>query len=264
MAAARLREAGVETIRIVEKGGDFGGTWYWNRYPGAQCDIESYIYLPLLEETGYVPKEKYSFAKEIREHSRRIGEHFDLYRDALFQTEIRALTWLDGENRWLVQTSRDDPIRARHVVMSNGPLNRPKLPGIPGINSFKGHSFHTSRWDYAYTGGDSDGGLTRLADKRVAIIGTGATAVQCMPHLGATPSSSTSSSARPRRSTCAATSRPIRIGRRLEPGWQKRADGELQHPRLRRRAGRGPGVRRMDRHHPQPGSPSPRSRATSR
>src|SRR5579872_6858878 len=84
MAAARLREAGVDKIRIIEKGGDFGGTWYWNRYPGAQCDIESYIYLPLLEETGYVPKEKYSYAKEIREHSRRIGEHFDLYKDALF------------------------------------------------------------------------------------------------------------------------------------------------------------------------------------
>ena len=68
LAAARLREAGVERIRIIEKGGDFGGTWYWNRYPGAQCDIESYIYLPLLEETGYIPKEKYSFAQEIREH----------------------------------------------------------------------------------------------------------------------------------------------------------------------------------------------------
>ncbi|HLI67067.1 MAG TPA: NAD(P)/FAD-dependent oxidoreductase [Caulobacteraceae bacterium] len=222
MAAARLRESGVDKIRIVEKGGDFGGTWYWNRYPGAQCDIESYIYLPLLEETGYVPKEKYSYAKEIREHSRRIGEHFDLYKDALFQTEIRALTWLADENRWLVETSREDQIRGRHVVMSNGPLNRPKLPGIPGLDAFKGHSFHTSRWDYGYTGGDSEGGLTKLADKRVAIIGTGATAIQCVPHLGRhakqlyvfqrTPSSVDLRGNRPTDPDWAAS---------LRPGWQK-------------------------------------------
>src|ERR1700726_4811966 len=123
LAAARLREAGIDDLRIIEKGGDFGGTWYWNRYPGAQCDIEAYIYLPLLEETGYVPKEKYSFAAEIRAHARRIGEHFDLYKDALFQTEILDLRWLEDEKRWLVATNRDDAIRARYVVMSNGPLN---------------------------------------------------------------------------------------------------------------------------------------------
>jgi|HubBroStandDraft_1064217.scaffolds.fasta_scaffold00164_30 cyclohexanone monooxygenase len=184
LAAARLRQIGLERIRIIEKAGDFGGTWYWNRYPGAQCDIESYIYLPLLEETEYIPKEKYSFGPEIRAHARRIGETFDLYRDACFQTEIRELRWLDDENRWLVATNRDDHMRARYVVMSNGPLNRPKLPGIPGIDQFEGHSFHTSRWDYAYTGGNSEGNLERLGDKRVAIIGTGATAIQCVPHLG--------------------------------------------------------------------------------
>src|ERR1700730_5732474 len=183
LAGARLREAGIEGIRIIEKGGDFVGTWYWNRYPGAQCDIESYIYLPLLEETGYMAKEKYSFAPEILEHSRRIGEKFDLYRNACFQTQIKAITWNEDECRWIVTTNRDDRMRARFVVMSNGPLNRPKLPGIPGIDSFKGHTFHTSRWDYAYTGGDTTGNLYKLADKRMAIIGTGATAVQCVPYL---------------------------------------------------------------------------------
>ena len=223
MAAARLREAGVETIRIVEKGGDFGGTWYWNRYPGAQCDIESYIYLPLLEETGYIPKEKYSFAAEIRAHARRIGEHYDLYKLACFQTEIRDLTWLEDEKRWLVRTNRDDAMKARFVVMSNGPLNRPKLPGIAGIDTFRGHSFHTSRWDYAYTGGSSEGGLTKLADKRVAIIGTGATAIQCVPHLGRhakhlyvfqrTPSSVDLRGNKPTDPDWAAS---------LTPGWQKR------------------------------------------
>src|ERR1700722_8536327 len=184
LAGARLREAGVNEIRIIEKGGDFGGTWYWNRYPGAQCDIEAYIYLPLLEETGYIPKEKYSFAPEIMEHSRRIARKFDLYRGALFQTQIKELRWNEDECRWIVTTDRDDRSSARYVIMSNGPLNRPKLPGLPGIDSFKGHTFHTSRWDYNYTGGDTTGNLHKLADKRVAIIGTGATAIQCVPHVG--------------------------------------------------------------------------------
>ncbi|MGH6909592.1 MAG: flavin-containing monooxygenase [Phenylobacterium sp.] len=224
LAAARLREAGVKDIRIIEKGGDFGGTWYWNRYPGAQCDIESYIYLPLLEETGYLPREKYSFGPEIRAHARRIGETFDLYGAACFQTEITELRWLEDEARWLVTTNRGDRMTARYVVMSNGPLNRPKLPGIPGIEGFKGHSFHTSRWDYAYTGGDSAGGeLDKLADKRVAIIGTGATAIQCVSHLGRTagqlyvfqrtPSSVDVRGNRPTNPEWAKT---------LTPGWQKR------------------------------------------
>ncbi|MHB8383310.1 MAG: flavin-containing monooxygenase [Candidatus Binataceae bacterium] len=183
LAGARLYEAGVRDIRVIEKGGDFGGTWYWNRYPGAQCDIESYIYLPLLEETGYIPKEKYSYAPEILAHARRIGEKFDLYRKACFQTQIKAITWSEEECRWIVTTNRDDRMSARFVVMSNGPLNRPKLPGISGIDRYKGHTFHTSRWDYEYTGGDTNGNLHKLGDKRVAIIGTGATAVQCVPHL---------------------------------------------------------------------------------
>ncbi|KCZ54511.1 flavin-containing monooxygenase [Hyphomonas chukchiensis] len=183
LAGGRLRDAGVEDIRVIEKGGDFGGTWYWNRYPGAACDIESYIYLPLLEETGYMPVEKYSRAPEILAHSRRIAEHFNLYDKACLQTEITGLSWDDEANVWVIETDRGDRMTADHVVMSNGPLNRPKLPGIPGVESFKGHSFHTSRWDYDYTGGDSLGGLTGLKGKRVGIIGTGATAVQCVPHI---------------------------------------------------------------------------------
>ena len=185
LAGARLREAGISDIRIIEKGGDFGGTWYWNRYPGAACDIESYIYLPLLEEVGYMPVEKYTRAPEILKYCRQIGEHFDLYKGAVFQTEVTELRWDDAASRWIIKTNKGDAMRARFVIMANGPLHRPKLPGIPGVESYKGHSFHTSRWDYGYTGGDPMGNLEGLKDKVVGIIGTGATSVQCVPHLGA-------------------------------------------------------------------------------
>ncbi len=184
LAAARLQKAGITNIRIIEKAGDFGGTWYWNRYPGAQCDIESYVYLPLLEETGYIPKEKYSFAPEIFEHAQRIGKHFNLYERACFQTQIKEARWDEEAGRWTITTDRGDVFKARFVIMSSGPLNRPKLPAISGIENFKGHTFHTSRWDYDYTGGDTTGGLHKLKDKRVGIIGTGATAIQCVSHLG--------------------------------------------------------------------------------
>jgi cyclohexanone monooxygenase len=184
MTAARLKERGITDIRIIESGGDFGGTWYWNRYPGAQCDIESYCYLPLLDEIGYMPKEKYSYAPEIFEHTQRIGHHFGLYDNAIFQTRVKEVRWLEEEQCWRVSTNHNDDIKAQFVIQATGPANRPKLPGIPGIKLFKGHTFHTSRWDYDYTGGDHKGGLTKLADKKVAIIGTGATAIQCVPFLG--------------------------------------------------------------------------------
>ena len=184
LAGARLREAGIDDFRIIEKGGDFGGSWYWNRYPGASCDIESYIYFPLLEETGFVPRQKYTNAPETLEYCKVICDKFNLYENACLQTEVTSTIWNEDTKRWLVKTNRDDEIKARYVVHSNGPLNRPKLPAIKGINDYKGHTFHTSRWDYEYTGGNSHGNLDNLKDKRVAIIGTGATAVQCVPHLG--------------------------------------------------------------------------------
>jgi cyclohexanone monooxygenase len=184
LAGARLRQAGFESIRMIDPAGDFGGTWYWNRYPGIACDIESYTYLPLLEEVGYVPKEKYSYGAEILAHSQAIARKFDLYRDACFQTRVEALRWDDDEARWIISTNHGDRMRAHYVCLATGPLNRPKLPGIPGIDDFQGHSFHASRWDYDYTGGNSEGGLTGLRGVRVGIIGTGATSVQVVPHLG--------------------------------------------------------------------------------
>jgi cation diffusion facilitator CzcD-associated flavoprotein CzcO len=184
VTGARLVEAGIKDVRIVEKGGDFGGTWYWNRYPGAQCDTASMIYMPLLEETGHRPKEKYAHAPEILEQCRRIGRQFGLYDNALFHTEVVDLSWDEAGARWLIRTDRGDAFTASFIGLGTGPLHVPKLPGIRGIETFKGHSFHTSRWDYDYTGGDPSGALMeKLADKRVGIIGTGATAVQCVPHL---------------------------------------------------------------------------------
>jgi cyclohexanone monooxygenase len=186
------------------------------------CDVESYIYLPLLEEIGYMPKEKYSQAPEILAHSQAIAEHFHLYRGALFQTEVRELRWDDARGRWLVATNRGDRLWAKFTVMASGPLHRPKLPGIPGVDTFRGHTFHTSRWDYDYTGGSSEGNLTGLAGKRVGIIGTGATAVQCVPHVAEaaehlyvfqrTPSSIDVRDNRPTDAEWAAS---------LAPGWQQ-------------------------------------------
>jgi len=222
LAAARLKEAGVQDFRIIEAGGDFGGTWYWNRYPGAQCDIESYCYLPLLEELNYIPKEKYSYVGEIYEHSQRIGRAYGLYDRACFQTRVNELRWDEGLKRWRIATNRGDDMKARFVIMALGTASRAKLPGIPGIETFEGHSFHTSRWDYAYTGGDTTGGLTKLGDKRVAIIGTGATAIQCIPYLGQyakhlyvfqrTPSSVDLRGNKPTDAGWAKT---------LQPGWQR-------------------------------------------
>ncbi len=183
LAAARLTERGVTSFRIVEAGSDFGGTWYWNRYPGAQCDTDAYCYLPLLEELGYMPKEKYAYADEIFEHSQRIGRHYGLYERTHFCTRVRSMEWDEALGRWHLRTDRGDDVRGRFVVSALGPMTRPKLPGIPGLETFAGHSFHTSRWDYRYTGGDTTGGMTKLADKVVAVIGTGASAVQCVPRL---------------------------------------------------------------------------------
>ena len=223
LMGAELRKAGYESIRVIEKAGDFGGTWYWNRYPGAMCDVESYCYLPLLEELAYMPKHKYSFAPEIFEHSKAIARHFGLYDNACLQTSVAEMRWDDDQAQWIISTDRGDCMRARYVAMANGPLNRPKLPGISGIDSYEGHTFHTSRWDYDYTGGNSEGELTKLTDKRVGIIGTGATAVQCIPHLGEwakelfvfqrTPSSIDV------RDNCETDPQ---WAASLEPGWQRR------------------------------------------
>jgi cation diffusion facilitator CzcD-associated flavoprotein CzcO len=219
LIGARCKQLGVENVRLIDKAADVGGTWYWNRYPGIACDVESYVYLPLLEELGYIPTEKYAKGPEIWAHCRRIAEHFDLYRDACLQTEVQEIRWEPTSSRWIISTDRGDEIRARFVAMANGYLQKPKLPGIAGITDFGGHTFHTSRWDYEYTGSD----LRGLSDKRVGIVGTGATAIQCVPRLAEsagklfvfqrTPSTVDVRANRPTEPDWAAS---------LEPGWQQR------------------------------------------
>jgi len=183
MTGARLKEAGVADVRIIDTGGDFGGTWYWNRFPGVQCDCAAMIYMPMLEETGYVPTHKYASGAEILEQCQRIGKQYGLYDNALFHTRVTDLEWNQDARLWRVRTNRGDDFTATFVGWGLGHLSVPKLPGIPGIETFAGHAFHTSRWDFAYTADPAGGPLDRLRDKRVAIIGTGATAVQAVPHL---------------------------------------------------------------------------------
>jgi cyclohexanone monooxygenase len=183
LVGARLWQAGIRDVRIIDEAGDFGGTWYWNRYPGAMCDIEAHIYMPLLEELNHAPKHRYAYWSEMLEVSRKIGERYGLYEKACFQTVITGAHWLEDDRKWLIETDRGDRMTATYFVLGCGRQSLPKLPGITGIDKFEGHAFHSSRWDYNYTGGGETGELTKLRDKSVAVVGTGATAVQIVPEV---------------------------------------------------------------------------------
>jgi cation diffusion facilitator CzcD-associated flavoprotein CzcO len=222
LAGANLRKAGVERIRIVDQAGGIGGTWYWNRYPGVMCDVESYIYLPMLEELDYVPTHRYAFGDEIRSYLQALAERFDLVDDALFHTGVNEAAWDETAGRWRVRTDRGDTLTTTYYVLAVGILNLMKLPAIPGMDRFQGASFHTARWDYGYTGGGPDEPLTRLGDKVVALIGTGASGIQCIPplaeaarHLYVFQRTPSAIGVRGNRPTDAEFSKA------LEPGWQR-------------------------------------------
>ena len=222
LAGASLRRSGVERICIIDQAGDIGGTWYWNRYPGVMCDIESYIYLPLLEELDFIPTHRYAFGEEILHHLEAVADRFDLVDDALFHTGVTVAAWREDSGRWRIGTDRGDAVTCRWYVLAVGILNLMKLPDIPGMEEFAGHSFHTARWDYGYTGGGPGQPLTDLGDKSVALLGTGATGIQCVPPLAAaakqlyvfhrTPSAIGERGNRPTDPD---------FGRTLEPGWQR-------------------------------------------
>jgi cation diffusion facilitator CzcD-associated flavoprotein CzcO len=222
LAGAQLRKAGLERIRIIDQAGGIGGTWYWNRYPGVMCDVESYIYMPMLEELGYVPTRRYAYGEEILSHLEAIAERFDLVADGLFHTGVTRAEWHEDAARWLIRTDRGDQISCRWYVLGVGILNLLKLPAISGMADFSGHSFHTARWDYAYTGGGAHEPLDAMSDKVVGLIGTGATGIQCVPPLAEsskhlyvfqrTPSAIGERANRPTDPDFA---------RGLEPGWQR-------------------------------------------
>lgn len=222
LAGAQLRKAGVAKITIVDQAGGIGGTWYWNRYPGVMCDVESYQYLPMLEELDYVPTRRYAYGEEILGHLQAVATRFDLTSDALFHTGVTKAVWDEDAKRWSVHTDRDDALSCRYYVLAPGILNLMKLPAIPGMDYFAGRAFHTARWDYGYTGGGPGQAMTNLADKTVALVGTGASGLQCLAPLAEaakhvyvfqrTPSAIGVRGNRP-------TDRSF--GESLEPGWQK-------------------------------------------
>jgi cation diffusion facilitator CzcD-associated flavoprotein CzcO len=246
LTSARLREFGVESIRIVERGADVGGTWYWNRYPGAACDVVAYDYLPLLDETGYVPTRHYAKGPEIFAYCQFIAKRYNLYELAIFQTTVTSTVWNEAEQMWHLSTDRGDHLKARFVICANGTLSKPKLSKINGMETFKGHSFHTSRWDYEYTKPD----LSGLKDKVVGIIGTGASAVQAIPGLGAaskelyvfqrTPSSIDIRDDWPTDQEWAKT---------LKPGWQakRRVQARMGSKALEDQKGDLPGLPREEK-----------------
>ena len=248
LAAIDLSRRGITNYRIIEKAADFGGTWYWNRYPGCMCDVDATIYLPLLEETGYMPTEKYASAAEIFGYCQLLARHFGLYEHALFQTEVESLSWDDDAHRWDLVTQRGDHLRTQFFVSAGGFMHKAKLPGIDGIERFEGKAFHTTRWDYEYTGGSPTEPMDQLADKVVGIIGTGATSVQLVPQL-----------ARAAKEVYVFQRTPSAIGvraqqpidetwfRSLPPGWQARAHAQLHRGRDRQPSRPRHGRRRVDR-----------------
>ncbi|MFN4221487.1 MAG: flavin-containing monooxygenase [Novosphingobium meiothermophilum] len=231
LASYHLTRQGVADIRNIDTAGDFGGVWYWNQYPGVQCDNDAYCYLPLLEEMGYLPSKKFADGAEIQAYARSIAERFGFAEKALLHTQATGFRWDEAQRRWIVTTNRGDTLRPRFVVMAPGVLNMPKLPAIEGLDRFRGRLFHTSRWDYAYTGGSfSDPVLDRLADKRVAIVGTGATAIQAVPqlaryaqHLYVIQRTPSTVDERPNPPT------DPEWARSLEPGWQQKRIANFHH-----------------------------------
>ena len=230
VVGAHLRKQGIESIRLIDRAGGVGGTWYWNRYPGVMCDVESYCYLPMLEEMEYIPKHRYAFGEEIRGHVEALAQKYDLVEPALFHTSVEHTVWDEGRSRWVLHTDRGDEIRAKYLIMAVGILNLMKMPVIPGMETFRGKAFHSARWDYEYTGGSQeDPRMTNLADKAVAIIGTGASAIQTIPPLAEsskrlyvfqrTPGAVGVRDNRPTSPDFAAS---------LEPGWHRKRNENFQ------------------------------------
>ncbi len=169
----RLRQMNM-TALVIEKGSDVGGTWYWNRYPGARCDVPSLDYSvpwdPELDQQWYWT-EKYSTQPEILTYASHLADRHDFRRDIQFDTKVTAATWDEARRVWKVETDRGDTYEARFLISAAGALSEPNLPDIPGIGDFKGELYHTGRWPKE---------KVELAGKRIAVLGTGSTGVQAV------------------------------------------------------------------------------------
>ncbi len=170
----RLRKAGFSAV-VLEEAGDVGGTWYWNRYPGARCDIQtidySYTFDPELE-TAWKWSEKYATQPEILRYLGFVADRYDLRRDIRFGTRVTSATWDEAAQRWQIATDKGRKVSCRHYIMATGCLSTPKPPEIDGVKDFKGEVYFTGRWPH-------DG--VKLAGKRVAVIGTGSSGIQAIP-----------------------------------------------------------------------------------
>jgi cation diffusion facilitator CzcD-associated flavoprotein CzcO len=193
LAGGRLVEAGFSAkgMCLVDAAGGFGGTWYWNRYPGLQCDVESYIYMPFLEETGFMPKQKYASGEEIRQHCERVASHFELRGQ--FSTRVLSATWDEGRRRWVIRMRKERggdgeemTVFTQFLIPASTIFTEPRMPKLAGFDELRANIpvFHTARWDFDCTGGSpTDPTLSKLRGKRVGVIGTGATAVQVVPQV---------------------------------------------------------------------------------
>ncbi len=170
----RARGLGLNA-RVIEAGGDVGGTWYWNRYPGARCDVESMQYSyqfddGLQQEWNWT--ERYAPQPEILRYAQHVAERFDLHRDIQFNTRVRAAIFDEHTSCWRIETSDGGSCRARFCVMATGCLSSTNLPKFEGLDSFQGDTYHTGEWPHE----DVD-----LTGRRVGIIGTGSSAIQSIP-----------------------------------------------------------------------------------
>jgi cation diffusion facilitator CzcD-associated flavoprotein CzcO/acetyl esterase/lipase len=170
----RLRQAGFST-RVLEAAADVGGTWYWNRYPGARCDVVTldytYSFDPELEK-AWTWSEKYATQPEILRYAQFVADRYDLRRDITFGTRVAAARWDDAAQRWELRTANDEQIRCRHYVMATGCLSQPKAMDVPGAERFQGEVYFTSRWPHEEVD---------FRGKRVAVIGTGSSGIQSIP-----------------------------------------------------------------------------------
>jgi cyclohexanone monooxygenase len=170
----RLRALGLR-VQVVEAGSDVGGTWYWNRYPGARCDVESMQYSYSFDEAlqqEWVWPERFSAQPDILKYANHVAERFDLRRDIAFNTRVAAAHLDEASGLWKVTTERGDMLQARYFIMATGCLSSARLPDIEGLDSFDGRVLHTGQWPHE---------PVDLSDQRVAVIGTGSSAIQAIP-----------------------------------------------------------------------------------